>query len=95
MRGQGLCGRSQDLLYKAGGGGGCGSTVAIETSVGAAFCLLFIPEKEAVTHTTHARHSGILHLLHFDKNTQAKERGAPAETPHSSALDLLSMHISR
>lgn len=35
------------------GGGGCGSTVAIETSVGAAFCLLFIAEKEAVTRAQH------------------------------------------
>lgn len=55
MKGQGLCvGGARTSFIMPGGGGGWGSTVAIETFVaeaGAAFCLLFIPGWEAVTHT--------------------------------------------
>lgn len=91
-----VCRRSRDLIYNAGGSGvgGWGSTVAIETFVADCRCCFVSPihsrEGGRDMHARqHARRSEILHLVHFDRNTQTRHKGAPGETPNSSVLDLL------
>lgn len=86
VKGQGLCVggvRASFIML----GGGLGFYSCHRDLCGWLWLLLSSPVHsweggiDTHTHTTHARHSGILYLMHFDRNTQTKHKDRQLKLP--------------